>query len=390
MSTPAVPASTTTPSYTWVNWRKSLTGVPAQNTGEAMLFTDTWITGEIPKLGPFAFINTIAHADGRSGKLIRPAIAMRVTHHFVDEPNRPPIPIENDFEHYHGGDYLDEMAAIASLFLGVRLKAGRANRHFQQNGDPLGRPTQYGSKPEPQLLFDGRPQIPRLALSVNLNIGLQDLSDFPNRTVTQTNALIKSARQYQQAVWIADSDPALAWLMLVSAIETAAGQWRANITPIEQLETAHPEIVKIIRESKSPEILEAIAERLKNITRSTKRFVEFIDTFAPQPPVTRPESYLQISYEKTDLKKAVRLIYGHRSKSLHGGTAFPEPMCEQPRADVIGEGLIAVQEKPMGLATATKNASWRIENTPMLLNAFEHIARGALLNWWKSTANSNP
>lgn len=385
MSKSAKSAPNPTASYTFENWQRRRAGAPAQETSEAMLFTDTWITGQIPSFGPYVFINTIAHANTQSGKMIRPAIAMRVTHYFFDGPTKPSFPMENDFEHYHGGDYLDEMAAMASLFLGVRIKAGGVSRQFEINGDPFGRPIQYGGKPEPQLVIERRPQIPRLALPANLNAGLADLDVFADRTVKQTNALIKAARQYQQAVWIADSDPALAWLMLVSAIETAAVEWRADFTPVQQLETAHPDLVDQIRDSNSPELLEVIAERLKHLTRSTKRFVEFIDTFMPPPPANRPEPYLQISYEKTPLKKGLRSIYGHRSKSLHGGTAFPQPMCEPPQIKVISENTLSVQEKPLGLAMSTKNASWKIDQTPMLLNAFEHIARGALLNWWTET-----
>ncbi len=203
----------------------------------------------------------------------------------------------------------------------------------------------------------------------------------------QTNALIKAARQYQQAIWIADSDPALAWLMLISAIETAAVEWRADFAPVEQLETAHPDLVDQIRESRSPELLEVIAERLKDLTHSTKRFVEFIDKFVPPPPANRPDSYLQISYDRFALRKAMRTIYEHRSKCLHGGTAFPRPMCEPPQFQVIGKHARAVQEKP--LWRSVNNASWNIDQTPMLLNAFEHIARGALLNWWAKCRGDN-
>jgi hypothetical protein len=70
--------------------------------------------------------------------------------------------------------------------------------------------------------------------------------------------------------------------------------------------------------------------------------------------------------------------------SLHRGTAFPLPMCDPPQYTQSAEVLLSVQEKPQGLAMSSRNASWRAEQTPMLLNTFEHIARGALLSWWKS------
>jgi hypothetical protein len=378
-------SATQTASYTYANWQRAIQGKPCQETVEALLFTDTWITGEIPEVGPYALLNTIAHANIHPGRILRPAVVMRVAHHYDPATDAAYLsPMENDFEHYHGGDYLDEMAALASLFLGVRMKAGSVNREFRGGQDRFGRPVQFGGKPDPQLLLEGRPQIPRLVLPVNLNAGLEPLNAFPNRTIEETNALIKAARQYQQAVWIADSDPSLAWLMLVSAIETAALAWSSDVSPVEQLETAFPEIVKLINESGSPELLGPVAETLKQLTRSTKRFVSFVETFVPRPPATRPEAYMQFSFAPDDLRKAVSLIYGHRSMNLHRGTAFPLPMCQPPRYTQAAEILLSIQEKPEGLAMSSRNASWKAEQTPMLLNTFEHLARGALLNWWKS------
>jgi hypothetical protein len=358
-----------------------------------MLFTDTRLTGELPSLGPYAFLNTFAHAILYPDRRLRPAMVMRLAIHYHPyDPSKDGGSYrsdeENDFEHYHGGDYLDEMAALASLFLGIRLKAGGVNREFRGQKDRFGRPLQRDGKPDPQLVLEGSPQIPRFALPVNINAGLEPLNVFPDRTIKQTNALIKAARQYQQAVWIADSDPSLAWLMLVSAIETTALEWSSDVSPVEQLETAFPELVKLIAESGSPELLGAIAEILKQLTGSTKRFVSFIETFVPQPPSTRPESYLQFSYAPDNLRKAMSVIYGHRSLSLHRGTAFPLPMCESPRYTATAD-TPSVQEKPEGLATYSRNASWKAEKTPMLLNAFEHIARGALLNWWESLDQKN-
>jgi hypothetical protein len=372
-----------TPSYTLANWLRARQGIPAQTTVEAMLFTDTWVTGEISNLGPYAFLNTVA--DSHPSRALRPAVVMRITHHY--DPAADPayrMPIEDNFDHYHGGDYLDEMAALASLFMGIRLKAGQVNREFRPGGDPLGRPTHFGDKPDPQFVLEGKRQIPRLLLPANLNTGLTGLDGFPDRPVEKTNAFIKAARQFQQAVWIADSDPSLAWLMLVAAVETAAVEWASESEPVEQLKLAFPKIVRLIATSGSPDLLEPVAKELNRLTRATKRFITFLEKFAPAPPSNRPELYMQISYVPADLRDAIKLIYEHRSKSLHEGIAFPMPMCVPPRWTKVAEDSVHVQEKPIGLGTYSQNASWTAEQTPMLLNAFEHIARGALLNWWKS------
>lgn len=374
-----------TPSYTFANWQRARKGIQAQSTVEATLFTDTWVTGQVQDLGPYAFLNTIA---GHPTRALRPAIVMRVAHYY--EPSTDPpyrIPTPDNFKHYHGGDYLDEMAALGSLAIGIRLKAGKVNREFQLGGDPFGRPIQFEYKPDPQLL-EGYPQIPRLTIPASLNLGLSALKSFPDRTVEETNAFIKAARQYQQAIWISDSDPSLAWLMLVGSVETAAVEWASKTTPVEQLELALPKLVEIIKKSECPDLLQPIAKQLDRLTRATKRFVDFIEMFVPAPPENRPEPYMQISYEPANLQKAIKLIYDHRSNSLHEGTAFPMPMCLPPRCTKGPGDLLYIEEKPGGLGWQSQNASWTIEQTPMLLNAFEHIARGALLNWWKSLGES--
>jgi hypothetical protein len=375
------PLEKPTASFTFANWQRALQGEPLQLTSEATFFTDTWVTGEVNDMGPYSFINTIA--NGTLENFLRAAIVMRVEHHHGDQGHKLQFAMENDFDHYHGGDYLDEIAALASLLLGVRLKAGGTNREFRGDADRYGKPVQASGKPDPQLSFARRPQIPRLAVPVNLNSGLEPLRQFPACTVVETNALIKASRQYQEAVWIADADPSLAWLLLVSAIETAAQQWSSDATPIEQLKLAHPELVKSIQESACPGLLVTVADSLKQLTGSTKRFVDFGVQFAPAPPSGRPEG-MQFSYASKDMRAALKLIYKHRSKALHGGVAFPMPMCEPPRFLREGQEVVSVQEKPLGLGTYSQNASWKIEQTPMLLNTFEHIVRGALLSWWKS------
>jgi hypothetical protein len=78
----------------------ALQGKAGQETTEAMLFTDTWITGEIPELGPYALLNTIAHGGVHGGRILRPAVVMRIAHHYdlaTDPAYRSPM--QNDFEH---------------------------------------------------------------------------------------------------------------------------------------------------------------------------------------------------------------------------------------------------------------------------------------------------
>jgi hypothetical protein len=372
-----------TANETFRNWRGYVEGKPCSRTVEARLYTDVWIVGEIPNLGPYSFLNTLAGNHTYRQGQARPAVVLRVALHA--EHHLEAVRLKNNYEHYHGGDFTDEMAAIASLFLGIRMKAGAVDREFMPGRDPLGNPIQLGGKGTPVLppTVDA-PQIPRLMTNSNL-LNLNTLNSFPNQSVQDSNALIKAARMYQQAIWICDSDPSLAWLLLISAVEIAAVQWAGSAgTPAERLQTSMPELYELLQKSEES-LIEPVAGLLVDYTKATKKFVDFLVEFLPEPPALRPSSFLRFAYTKEAMKSAAVIIYGHRSKSLHSGTAFPMPMCNPPWL-FSSDGNVdpAYQETVMGLATSTGSATWNQKETPMLLNAFEHIARGAILNWWQS------
>lgn len=345
---------------------------------EYMLYTDAQITGEARDVGPYSFINTIAHAN-LSKASAAPAIALRVA--FYGPPPESKVPMDDDFSHYHGGDYADEMAAIASLYLGIRLKAGSAEREFRPGGDPLGRPMMWGIKAAPQLPQGSfSKQIERLSKQCSIE-NLSTVADFLDKDVSSSNAFIKASRLYQEAIWICDSDPELSWLLFCSAIETAASTWNKNKNyASENLANTFPDIFKLLKANNYHDAIVPIGELLAEYSKSTEKFVKFLLTFLPDEPNIRPERYSKYQYTVDKLEEDLRVIYKHRSKYLHAGTAFPLPMCQPPRT-TPGE---PPPEVPMGLAMQSGNAVWNLKSTPMLLHLFEHIVRGSLLNWWHS------
>jgi hypothetical protein len=144
-------------------------------------------------------------------------------------------------------------------------------------------------------------------------------------------------------------------------------------------------VVELLRHNECANLIDPLADILQKYTGATKKFIDFLLAFAPEPPTLRPSEFLRFPFTRKDLKEAASLIYGHRSKSLHNGTAFPLPMCRPPVwFSFEGKEDTAHQEVPIGLATSSLGASWRREQTPMLLHTFEYIARSALLDWWKS------
>ena len=79
------------------------------------------------------------------------------------------------------------------------------------------------------------------------------------------------------------------------------------------------------------------------------------------------------------MKKHLRQVYNYRSKALHSGTPFPDPMCSAP-FDTDSRP----EERPSSISAAAAGAVWQAKDLPMYLHTFAYITRGALLNWWFS------
>lgn len=371
--------------YSHRNWRAFDAGERPSETHEWPLFSDAWFTGELRDIGPYSVLNVVAlapHGHARAALVLRGGLCAKERSD------------ENSRDAYHGGHPPEEIAALLSLCTGVRLKAGGWMRRFAVDGDPLGDPMGFGGQME-WVLPERRVRLPRTARTMNSPVGLSEsniadrLRTFAKLEPTTASVLVKSARLYQDALWLAEGEPHLAWLFLVSALETAADHWRhGERTPVEHLTEVRPKLVKILRKSGGDQLVSEVASELANVTGATRKFTEFILAFDPGPP---PGDRL-IPVDWSRLKKAVQLVYDWRSKALHGGTPFPAPMCDAPI--IQGKGPIgyaganpgAIAERPFGLAAGTGGAMWNNEETPMLLHVFEHITRGVLLGWWNRAA----
>jgi len=203
-------------------------------------------------------------------------------------------------------------------------------------------------------------------------------------TPGQAVALVRAARSYQEAMWIAEGAPETAWLLFVSAVEIAANQWRAeDEDPVGRLRASRTggEVERLLRErggDDGDEFVAQVAALLADSMGATKKFTDFMMTFLPDPPAERPHEFYQLSWESPDMKKILAKVYGYRSDALHGGIPFPAPMCAAPHQH---DGLAA--ETP-GTAHSALGAVWTKKDLPMLLHTFEYIVRRALLKWWQS------
>lgn len=356
---------------------------------EFPLYIDSLVFGQaLDGYGPYKFLNTIQSGQQYVATApidhLDPAVVVRASvyadwHGFVSFEDSA----KTDATGYHGGQLNDEIAALLSLLLGTRVLAGPTLRRFTSS-DPLGSPY-YGFM---QPVVHGtshtdRRIIPDIPYEASLGqIALLQL--LPCLDPATAVALIKAARMYQQALWLAEYQPHLTWLMLVSAVETAANQWRRRQgKALDRLRYQYPDLVEALEAAGGQDLVQQVARTFADSIGSTKKFVDFLVTHLPEPPLHRPIAWAQVDWSEASITKTLRNVYGHRSKALHEGIQFPAPMCRPP---LYMNGWAAPAEKPPGNAAATGGGFWRTEDTAMLLRTFEYIVRSALRSWWTTLA----
>ncbi len=365
------------------NWKAAVNGAPTQGAFEYPLFTDAHIIGEVRnRCSPYQLLNTVPIPP--DAEVLVPAIVLREEHHLKYDPNMLAIK-KTDVHRYHGGSLSDEVAALVSLCLGIRLKAGAPTREFHLCGDPRGRP--IGPRPQVHdpILIKPTRAVPILQQALGqhslTDAGLLDC--LPALSPRGAVALVRAARLYQDAVWVVEFQPELAWVMLVSAVEAAAGHWRTADEPaLQRLKASKPKFVKALKEQGGEDLALMVAIEFVDSLGATKKFVDFVLEFLPEPPQGRPPESFQQPWAREDIKKSMQMIYEWRSRALHSGIPFPLPMCMPPSAPQSTGG----EEKPLGLSMATRDTVWVSKDTPMLFHIFEYIVRNALLKWWKSMA----
>jgi hypothetical protein len=367
--------------FSYRNWKAALAGQSWQEMFEYPLFSDAEFIGEITEgLGPYQIINTVPVYSGP------PPLVLRVQNHVEW---KVPDMDKTDVGHYHGGGEVDEVAALLSLCLGVRMKAGSPNRIFHNDGDPKGTPIAWGYDYEPLLPST---QIRRglwLLASARLKHSLEEasiLKSVPFMSMKDMVALVRAARMYQEAVWIVEETPELSWLLLTSAVEIIAKRWkRKSSSPVERMRVANPELESLLchyaKEGNEAELVEKVAKQIANYMGVAKKFIDFIIEFLPPEPPNRPPVAAQCSWDSEAMRIDMRKIYDYRSRALHDGIPFPLPLCEPPM--FFREQEVCAEKFHSG-AISSRGGIWKAEDLPMYLHMFEYIARNAILNWWKS------
>ena len=363
------------------NWRAFIDGEAVVGEYEHLMYSDAWLTGEVSTgLEPYSFLNLVSFPEEPG--IVRPTFVIRWSLHVVfDRPNFD----KTDASRYHGGEMIDEIAALASLKCGVRFRAGGLARRFEVRGDPKGRPVAWGSRPEPGITIGNRRLVLPMVTGEHSIMGVEQLKSFPSLRPKQAIALVRSARLYQDALWLAESEPSLSWLMLVSAVETAANLWsRSADSPLDRFKDSRPGLVEYLIATGIDGLADKVANEFADVVGAGKKFREFLLKYLTEPPPKRPPNYVQADWSTESLGRAFRKIYDYRSKALHDGVPFPWPMCQPPVK--YEKSWEAPEERPFGLGMSVSGAIWLGSDLPMLLQTFEYITRRALNAWWSDMA----
>ncbi|MFJ1782262.1 hypothetical protein ACIOKA_36765 [Streptomyces anulatus] len=351
-------------------------GCPQTGGAEFLLYSDTRVTGDL-EVTCHPYVVTNCFGLPQSGRLA-PVLALYLDDHFPVFKVQPMD--KTDTDGWLNLTLDDEIACIISLVAGMRLRSAGRVRSFKE-GAPRGTPEFYGHH-VPAWTATERPIYP-----TPQQVSMESLDGWMDRYFALGRAeavtLVRAARQYRDALWVADTDPELAWLFLVSALEVIAG-WEAlrDAVPSDLLQQEMPDLAADLLEAGGEVRLASVASRLVPIVKATARFMSCVEKYLPVPPPVRPEEYAQVGWDWPNLKKRINQVYGYRSARLHGGVPFPSPLCQVPMTSGA-----ALDERPSGIAAAAGNSAWLVKDLPMHLHTFGYIVRGCLLRWWQTSSD---
>ncbi|WP_431839984.1 hypothetical protein [Gordonia hongkongensis] len=368
----------------WENWRAFLDGAHEYENYEDELHSDVAFTGNSVSYGPYIF----SAVSGKQRGQVSPAVLVRNSLR-ADLMRLPVIDGERApqaSDGYHNGVIGDELAALVSLELGVRLRFAGTRRSsgihlYDTHLPPLFFDVPKLTRPGPST----REMLPRVLRRRASLSALPLLRSFPKVSADAQASLVRAARSYSSALWWANEDPNLAWLQLITAIETAAAhvgldEGNESLSDLEVLRTAEPDVwVALDGNDEARSRVAAVLAPKKLVTR---KFTNFLVNRKPPPPPEEERPSFDLLYWN-DFRTSARKVYSQRSAALHTGSPFPLPMLGEPSVSESG----AIQEVPSGNGTAGRGGVWHTEDTPMLLSTFEYITREALLTWWREIAD---
>lgn len=370
----------------WVNWQAARLGMPRRTKPsqrslmlrpiweEFAFYSDANVWVNELSVGPFDFIPIGANVRPRVGKLER-ALVMRRWDHIFDRSEHAAG--EHDPVSYMvGGDVGEEMSALLGLALGRRFRSGGTVREaIAPEEVPIGSPNEMYHQPPVLESPHDHPMIPWIVDEVSLEEARSLFELYPTLDGVDAVALVRSARQYVDGLWLADSDPRLAWIKFVGALEAASNRRddARHEDPVAQLKRHKPALHRLLAHE-SPEALEAVAGEVARLYWQSSKVWSFVKAFDPGPPSIRPEEdFLRFDWSR--LEEAIFTFYDYRSRDLHDGIPWPIGLCQPPEptesglTEVANMGYRAHMDKELPL---------------MEMYVFAYLVGGAIRNWWRS------
>ncbi|MFG2790437.1 hypothetical protein [Streptomyces sp. NPDC048419] len=274
--------------------------VDVQSEGwEYLLYSDSMLIGEEEgSVGPFRFFLTGAAVGSQpTGQLI-----LRIRHaHPKPEPTGgefPAVALKRR-KWWLGLDPDEEIAALPSLALGIRLRSGGPVRRFRPTEDPAGVPHMYKHHaPGLVPVRHGRVQYPQvLDASYPLANGLNFLHKYRSLGAADAFVLAKAARQFADALWIADSDPEQAWLRLVTALEVVAVHVQTEeIDATQAFEDAYPAAAHSMKSLEGgADALPLIAKEFERLLGAGQRLRKFFKSTAQTHRKPGPKRCIKVT-----------------------------------------------------------------------------------------------
>lgn len=262
--------------------------------------------------------------------------------------------------YYHGGGIAEEIVALSSVFLRRRIKLIQCVR---ENNRPIIHSMNQQRWNDKDLIH-GKTNLVTLSNWFHLIEGLD--KKYHQKTVL-------AARLYHRSILMIEEDLDLAYLTLVSAIETLCQKHplKENPTLSEISEKLDFEIDALNEDESTKNRLKSLI--LKKERFINRRFVAFIldyidDEFWNYD--NRPKyKYMQVKPE--DLPHILENIYKQRSKTLHDGQPFP------PDIDRQDEEILHA------LSLECRGKIWKQEDFIPNIHFFERLVNHVIKNFIK-------
>jgi len=226
---------------------------------EFEIITDANIIGGCD-YGPYNFMMW-DHTQKRSGE--KRKLCMRVREKHFTKPEEQPVIRATENGLYHGGYIVDELVALASLFLRRRIELGKTVR--------LGNTPLIVSKRRETMglidkeIVEGNSNLGELKEWFDLAVGLDE---------QYHQSFILAAVFYHKAVLIIEEYPDVAYINLISSIEALSRDYDLGEIPIAEFDKALAKSIGLIEEDTLRKRIEKqILGRQKFLSRRFEKFI---------------------------------------------------------------------------------------------------------------------